>query len=185
MAISRSSICNSQSPMRRPVIASCRHAISCSGSRPRSHSRSRSHPRVWRSRSNITGWPTSAPWRESRTPSTSCRTCHSHWLGSSASRRCGERNVTFDDPRDRWPYFALFAGVLLTAACSSYYHLAPDNARLVWDRLPMTVGFMGLFAAMLTERVNPRLGRALLVPLIFRRRGIGGLLVLDRAARRR
>ena len=81
---------------------------------------------------------------------------------------------TFDDPRDRWPYFALFAGVLLTAACSSYYHLAPDNARLVWDRLPMTVGFMGLFAAMLTERVNPRLGRALLVPLIFA--GVGSVV---------
>ena len=64
--------------------------------------------------------------------------------------------------------------MLLTAACSSYYHLAPDNARLVWDRLPMTVGFMGLFAAMLTERVNPRLGRALLVPLIFA--GVGSVV---------
>ena len=81
---------------------------------------------------------------------------------------------TFDDPRDRWPYMALFAGVLLTAVCSSYYHLAPDNARLVWDRLPMTVGFMGLFAAMLTERVNPRIGRALLVPLVFA--GVGSVI---------
>lgn len=83
-------------------------------------------------------------------------------------------SAVFRDPRDRWAYVALFGGVLLTAVCSSYYHLAPDNARLVWDRLPMTVGFMGLFAAMLTERVNPRLGRALLVPLIFA--GVGSVV---------
>ena len=93
------------------------------------------------------------------------------FLGLAAMRAV---KGTFDDPRDRWPYLALFAGVLLTAICSSYYHLAPDNARLVWDRLPMTVGFMGLFAAMLTERVNPRLGRALLVPLVFA--GVGSVV---------
>ena len=79
----------------------------------------------------------------------------------------------FADPRDRWAYFALFGGVLLTSICSSYYHLAPDNARLVWDRLPMTVGFMGLLAAMITERIDPRVGRALLVPLVFA--GVGSV----------
>ena len=36
----------------------------------------------------------------------------------------------------------LFAGVFLTAFGSAYYHLAPDDARLVWDRLPMTIVFM-------------------------------------------
>lgn len=41
----------------------------------------------------------------------------------------------------------LFAGVLLTSAGSTWYHLAPTNDSLVWDRLPMTLGFMGLFAA--------------------------------------
>src|SRR5262245_27190595 len=33
----------------------------------------------------------------------------------------------------------LFAGVTLTCFGSAYYHLAPDDARLVWDRLPMTM----------------------------------------------
>ena len=28
-----------------------------------------------------------------------------------------------------------FAGILLTAFGSSFYHLAPDNERLFWDRL--------------------------------------------------
>jgi hypothetical protein len=44
---------------------------------------------------------------------------------------------------ERGPLLVLFAGVLLTAFGSSWYHLAPDNDRLVWDGLPMTVAFMG------------------------------------------
>jgi hypothetical protein len=40
----------------------------------------------------------------------------------------------------------LFAGVLLTFFGSSSYHLAPSDARLVWDRLPMTLVFMALLA---------------------------------------
>lgn len=43
---------------------------------------------------------------------------------------------------ERIPYFFVFAGLLLTAFGSAYYHLAPDNNRLVWDRLPMTIVFM-------------------------------------------
>jgi hypothetical protein len=49
----------------------------------------------------------------------------------------------------------LFTGVFLTAFGSAYYHWAPDDARLVWDRLPMTIVFMTLFALVLQERVRP------------------------------
>jgi hypothetical protein len=80
----------------------------------------------------------------------------------------------FADPRDRWPYAVLFGGVLLTAIGSSYYHLAPDNARLVWDRLPMTAGFMGLLAAVISERIDRRAGRALLAPLVIA--GVGSVI---------
>jgi hypothetical protein len=66
--------------------------------------------------------------------------------------------VKFVDPRERWPYLALFCGLLLTAFGSSYYHLAPGNARLVWDRLPMTIVFMPLVAAVIAERIGVRLG---------------------------
>ena len=64
----------------------------------------------------------------------------------------------FLDPRERWPYVFVFVGILLTAFGSAYYHLAPDNARLVWDRLPMTIVFMPLVAALIAERVNIKLG---------------------------
>ena len=43
------------------------------------------------------------------------------------------------------PYTAFFIGIALIGAGSSYYHWAPDNAALVWDRLPMTLTFMSLF----------------------------------------
>ncbi len=59
-----------------------------------------------------------------------------------------------------------FLGALLTCFGSACYHLAPDNLRLVWDRLPMTLGFSGLVAAAVTERVDPTLGRRLLWPLL-------------------
>ena len=63
-------------------------------------------------------------------------------------------------------YFAFFVGVALTCFGSSYYHLAPDNARLVWDRLPMSVAFMAFLAAMIAERASERAAAWLLVPLI-------------------
>jgi hypothetical protein len=75
---------------------------------------------------------------------------------------------------ERWPYTLLFLGVGLTAFGSAYYHLDPTNDRLVWDRLPMAVAFMGLFAALLGERLGPGVGRRLLVPLVLL--GLGSVL---------
>ena len=63
-------------------------------------------------------------------------------------------------------YFIFFFGVLLTCFGSAYYHLAPDNARLVWDRLPMSVAFMAFLAAIIAERVSEKAAAWLLAPLI-------------------
>ncbi|HUL97581.1 MAG TPA: hypothetical protein VLT89_16330 [Usitatibacter sp.] len=47
-----------------------------------------------------------------------------------------------------WRGFFVFAiAIALTAAGSAYYHLAPDDARLVWDRLPIALACAGLLAA--------------------------------------
>jgi hypothetical protein len=72
----------------------------------------------------------------------------------------------FLDARERWPYLLVFAGLLLTAFGSAFYHLAPDNARLVWDRLPMTVVFMSMVAAVIAERISMRAGLWLLPALL-------------------
>ena len=76
------------------------------------------------------------------------------------------RRAVFVHAWDRWPYAALFVGALLTCIGSAYYHLAPDNTTLVWDRLPMTIGFMGLLTALISERVSLPAAQYLFVPLL-------------------
>jgi hypothetical protein len=49
--------------------------------------------------------------------------------------------------RSGWAGYRLFLiGLFLTALGSSWFHLAPDNARLVWDRLPIALACGGLLA---------------------------------------
>jgi hypothetical protein len=72
----------------------------------------------------------------------------------------------FLSPVERWPYLIFFVGVALTAIGSSYYHWNPNNSTLMWDRLPMTLGFMSLLAAMIGERISLRAGIASLAPLL-------------------
>lgn len=64
------------------------------------------------------------------------------------------------------PYRVFFIGILLTAGGSAYYHLLPSNESLVFDRLPMTIGFAGLFSIVAGEFVSVRIGRRLLLPLL-------------------
>jgi hypothetical protein len=77
------------------------------------------------------------------------------------------RRTVFERPAERWPYAIFFLGLMLTAAGSGYYHLAPDNERLFWDRLPMTVAFMSLIAAQVVDRISVRGGLALLAPMLL------------------
>lgn len=67
--------------------------------------------------------------------------------------------------RPEWLCF--FASISLVSIGSAYYHLQPDNQSLVWDRLPMTMAFMGLFAAMLGEFVDTRFAKYGLLPMIL------------------
>ena len=73
----------------------------------------------------------------------------------------------FIDAREQLPYLVFFLGAFLTCFGSAYYHAAPDNPRLVWDRLPMTLGFAGLVSAALAERVDLKLGLRALWPLLL------------------
>jgi hypothetical protein len=50
-------------------------------------------------------------------------------------------------------YLVLCLGVILVGFGSAYYHQAPSNSTLLWDRLPMTVAFMALLSLLLEERV--------------------------------
>jgi hypothetical protein len=83
-------------------------------------------------------------------------------MGLAALRR---RRIHLE-PEEHRAYTVFFTGILLTSVGSAFYHLAPDNARLVWDRLPMTLAFMGLFTAIVAERLSASAAGAALLPLI-------------------
>ena len=59
-----------------------------------------------------------------------------------------------------------FLGVFLTGFSSSYYHWAPNDWGLFWDRLPMTFAFMAILANVIEERIDERVGKLLLWPLV-------------------
>lgn len=63
-------------------------------------------------------------------------------------------------------YTVFCAGVTLVSIGSAWYHLEPSTSALVFDRLPMTVAFMALFAAVVADRISMPFGRALLWPLV-------------------
>jgi hypothetical protein len=74
-----------------------------------------------------------------------------------------------------WPGYTLFlAAIVLTAFGSSFYHLAPDNARLVWDRMPIALACAGLLAAVDAETRDTAQPRWL--PVVLALAGVASVL---------
>lgn len=71
-------------------------------------------------------------------------------------------------------YWLLFLALAATGIGSAYYHVAPDNARLFWDRLPMTQAFAAFMALTAAECLGAVAGRHLLLPLALA--GLGAVL---------
>ncbi|EPS65399.1 hypothetical protein M569_09379, partial [Genlisea aurea] len=69
-------------------------------------------------------------------------------------------------PGERWGWSVFFLGVTAVAFGSSYYHLKPNDDRLVWDRLPMTVAFTSIVAIFIIERVDSHKGTWSIIPLL-------------------
>ncbi|XP_061337209.1 uncharacterized protein LOC133284229 [Gastrolobium bilobum] len=66
-----------------------------------------------------------------------------------------------------WGWTCFYVGVAAVAVGSSYYHLKPDDARLVWDRLPMTVAFTSIVAIFIIERIDEKQGMISIIPLVL------------------
>lgn len=49
-------------------------------------------------------------------------------------------------------------GLILTAFGSAWYHAAPSDSTLVWDRFPMTIVFAGILAMLWTSVTRQRVG---------------------------
>jgi hypothetical protein len=60
-----------------------------------------------------------------------------------------------------------FAGLVVTAFMSAFYHWQPDNAGLVLDRLGMVVAFAGLMGLAAAGRVSARAGELLALAVLL------------------
>ena len=71
------------------------------------------------------------------------------------------------DAGTRWAFAVLFFGLILTSFGSGYYHLAPDNQRLVFDRLPMIVAMSGCVGAVIADRFGGKTAWSVPVLLVM------------------
>lgn len=67
----------------------------------------------------------------------------------------------------RAAFWIFFAGAALVSLGSAYYHFAPSDATLMWDRLPMTLAFMAFFAAVVSRHIASTFARYGLAPLLI------------------
>ncbi|MFT4025843.1 MAG: ceramidase domain-containing protein [Novosphingobium sp.] len=84
------------------------------------------------------------------------------WFTERAQRR-----GAFAGVGGAWPYRVFFIGVALVSLGSAWYHFAPGNGTLVWDRLPMTLAFMALVAALVADRIDAAWGVRILLPVLL------------------
>ncbi|GJN32133.1 hypothetical protein PR202_gb20611 [Eleusine coracana subsp. coracana] len=69
----------------------------------------------------------------------------------------------------RWEalgWFLFYTGNVAAAFGSAYYHLKPDDDRLIWDRLPMMISASSLLSVLVIERVDERAGLSCLISLL-------------------
>lgn len=85
---------------------------------------------------------------------------HSTLRSTSAQR-------TFINSREALPYALFFFATILVGISSGFYHLAPDNERLVWDRAAIMLALMAWLTAILCERVSLKAGLRLLPLLVI------------------
>jgi hypothetical protein len=95
-------------------------------------------------------------------------------LGFLARGKDRRRSVGDLSPMAMTVYRLFFLGALLTGLGSAYYHWAPDNQRLVWDRLPMTLCFMAFLTLVLCGRTSEQVTRVALPILVLL--GLAGVI---------
>jgi len=78
-------------------------------------------------------------------------------------------------PEARTAVNVLIAASVLTAFGSAYYHWAPTNATLIWDRLPIAIVLMSLLALVMADRVHPLFARDAVWP--FTALGAAGVIL--------
>ncbi|XP_020518705.1 uncharacterized protein LOC18421911 isoform X2 [Amborella trichopoda] len=65
-----------------------------------------------------------------------------------------------------WGWALFYAGIASTAFGSAYYHLKPEDSRVIWDRLPIMIALTSLLSSFIIERIDERIGFTCLLPLL-------------------
>lgn len=76
-------------------------------------------------------------------------------------------SASFAARAEIWPYAGFFSATALAAVGSTYYHLAPDDARLLWDRLPIALATAALPIAVLSDHSGSKAALPLLIPALL------------------
>ena len=71
-------------------------------------------------------------------------------------------------------WLVFFISIVFVAPGSAYYHWAPNDFTLIWDRIPMSVGFMALYVILLSEHVSEKLEKTLPLATLL---GLASVLV--------
>ncbi|KAG0500525.1 hypothetical protein HPP92_000597 [Vanilla planifolia] len=66
-----------------------------------------------------------------------------------------------------WGWVLFYSGIAAAAYGSAYYHLKPDDDRIIWDRLPMMVSTISLLSNLVIERVDEWAGISCLASLLM------------------
>ncbi|KAG7554978.1 hypothetical protein ISN44_As11g011700 [Arabidopsis suecica] len=66
-----------------------------------------------------------------------------------------------------WGWTLFYAGIASLAFGSAFYHLKPDDNRIVWDTLPILIAYSSLFSSFLVERAGEIVGLSCLIVLLF------------------
>ena len=74
------------------------------------------------------------------------------WVGLVGVKRMASLRIE-EHP---WPETVFYVGIFLTGVGSAYFHWNPNLNTLLWDRLPMTVGFMAFYCAMVQRGLRFR-----------------------------
>lgn len=73
----------------------------------------------------------------------------------------------FADPKEAIPFLIAFTGLILVGPGSAYFHWAPSNESLVWDRLPISLVIMAFLSTIIAERIHLKTGLFLLPILLL------------------
>ena len=89
------------------------------------------------------------------------------WVGVAGLYHLTRGNTLHIEQQIYPVYFCFFLAVLLVTFGSGWYHWAPSNDTLIWDRIPLSVGTMSFFTILIAERISIALAKKLFPLLLF------------------